>query len=224
LNTETLYRDAQVAKPNVEIPPEVAWLYRYRAEPWSFLTECVWTQDQTDKRNPIKQYPNRDYLRIVAEKMVNEYLLAIVKHRRMVITWTACGLSLWESMLFEGRNVTLMSKKEEDSDALVKQTKFIYDHIPRERMPFKPRMHYKFTEFLNLDLDSKIKGFAQGPDQIRQHTMSSIYADEFAFWDKAEETFVGMKPTLEGGGKVCLISTRFPGFFQHVIDDTIDER
>jgi hypothetical protein len=85
-------------------------------------------------------------------------------------------------------------------------------------------MHYKFTEFANLDLDSRIKGFAQGPDQIRQHTMSRIYADEFAFWPQAEETFVGMKPTLEGGGKICLISTRFPGFFQHIIDDSIDDR
>lgn len=208
----------------IEVPPELMPVYRYRSNPWAFLTECCWTQDQTDKRNPIKQYPNRDYLRVISEMMIREYLLALVKHRRMVITWTACGLSLWENMFFEGVNITLMSKKEADSDTLVRQTKFIYDHIPEAKMPWKPRLTYKFTEYYNNDLDSKIVGFAQGPDQIRQHTMTRIYGDEFAFWDKAEETFVGMKPTLEGGGKVCLISTRFPGFFQHIIDDTIDER
>ena len=222
MNTETLYRDAQ--NVNLEVPKEIAFVHRYRNDHWAFLTECVWTQDQTDKRVPIKQYPNRDYLKVASDIMVKEYLLALVKHRRMVITWTACGLSLWEAMFFEGVNVTLMSKKEEDSDMLVKQTKFIYDHIPVSRMPWKPKMHYKYTEFANLDLDSKIKGFAQGPDQIRQHTMTRIFADEFGFWEKAEATFVGMKPTLEGGGKVCLISTRFPGFFQQIIDDTIDDR
>jgi hypothetical protein len=31
-----------------------------------------------------------------------------------------------------------------------------------------------------------------------------------------------MKPTIEGGGQICLVSTRFPGFFKELVEDALD--
>jgi hypothetical protein len=31
-----------------------------------------------------------------------------------------------------------------------------------------------------------------------------------------------MKPTLEGGGQLLIISTRYPGFFKELIEDTLE--
>lgn len=207
------------------LPPPASPILRYRNDPWAFMCECVYTLDQTDKLTPIKQYPGviKPHLQILTNHIVNETLLAVVKHRRMMATWTMCGVFLWDAMFHEGRLNVLISKKEEDSDDLVRRCKFIYDNIPDALMPIKPKFTYKYTEFGCTELDSRIKGVAAGKDQLRQYTCSRIGADEFGFWPNARETFVAMRPTLQGGGRVCLISTRFPGFFQQIVEDTIDD-
>jgi hypothetical protein len=47
--------------------------------------------------------PQAEYLEYLVGKIVDEHLLALVKHRRMIATWTACAVSLWDAMFFEGR-------------------------------------------------------------------------------------------------------------------------
>ncbi len=209
------------------LPFEVKAIRRYRASCLDFMRECVWTQDQVDKKNPVKQYPLNEgwakYLEFIIEHMVKECLLAIVKHRRMIITWTYCAVTTWDAMFYEGRFNALVSKKEEDSDDLVRRCKFIYENIPADKLPVKPSMTYKYTEMRFPETDSVIKGVASGQDQLRQYTCSRVGCDEMAFWPLARPTFTALKPTLDGGGQICLFSTRYPGFFQNVIDDTIDE-
>ena len=172
------------------------------------------------------KYPSREekpYLYWIQSEMYNEALLAIVKHRRLIITWTYCGVVLHDAMFREGRFNALLSKKEEDADDLVKRVKFIYDHIPKEKLPLKPEFRYKYTEFRCEETDSVVKGVASGKDQLRQYTCSRVGCDEMAFWPACRDTFTALKPTLEGGGQVCLFSTRYPGFFQQIIEDKIDE-
>lgn len=205
------------------LPSQLEAIARYRNSCWAFASECVWTQDEVDKIEPVKKFPNKEHLKFFIEAIVNNKLLALVKHRRMMATWSCCVVAVWEVLFFEGVKVAIISKKEEDSDALVKKCNFIYENIPPSILPIKPRLSYKYTELNNLDLGGGIKGFAQGADQLRQHTITRIFGDEFGFWEKAEETWSSMKPTLEGGGSACLLSTRYPGFFQKIIDDTIDE-
>ena len=205
------------------ISPDIEQLSRYRHSHWDFLSDCVNTLDQADKYIPIKKYPSeKEYLHYISDQIVEESLLALVKNRRMVITWTVCALWLWDCMFHEGRFNVLMSKKEEDSDDLVRRCKFIYDNIPKDKLWIKPVMEYKYTELLFPEIDSKIKGFPQGADQLRQYTCSRVGADEMAFWPMARASFVAMKPTLEGGGKVTLFSTRYPGFFKELVEDTLD--
>jgi len=133
-----------------------------------------------------------------------------------------CALWLWDAMFGIGRFNAMMSKKEEDSDELVRRCKFIYDNIPAGALPVKPVMEYKYTTLKFPEIDSQIKGFAQGADQLRQFTCSRILGDEMAFWPAARASFVAMKPTLEGGGQVVLVSTRYPGFFKDLIEDVLD--
>src|SRR5262249_16829640 len=174
----------------------------------------------------IKKFPaEKDYLRPIVEMVERDPLTAIVKHRRMIISWTiGGGLALWDAMFHEGRHIAIVSSKEEKSAELVSRAKFIYDHIPREALPVKPVMTDKYGELRFPEIDSMIKGYAQGPDQLRQYTCSRVICDEIAFWMQARATFTALKPTIEGGGKVCLISTRFPGFFQEVVEDRLNAR
>jgi len=128
----------------------------------------------------------------------------------------------WDAAFHEGRNIAYMSKKEEDADDLVRRCKFILDNIPKDALPIKLKYEYKYTELKFPEIDSRIKAFPQGEDQLRQYTCSRIFADEIAFWPHARASFVGMKPTIEGGGSICLLSTRFPGFYQELIEDRLE--
>lgn len=207
------------------LPAPAQQLFTLRNDHRFFLENAVWTLDQADKIAPLKRYPSQQdkpYLYELADRIVKTTLLALVKHRRMLATWTCCALAAHEALFFEGRNIAIISKKEEDSDELVRRVKFIIENITKDIMPVKPSISYKYTELRIHDINSTVKGFAQGPDQLRQHTMSRIYADEIGFWPNARATFVAMKPTLQGGGKICLLSTRYPGFFKELIEDTID--
>jgi len=213
-----------------ELSPAARAIYKYRNSCWDFFCDCVFTLDQADKEAPVKKYPagpgfsQSEYLQYLINKIVDEHLLALVKHRRMIATWTACGICLWDAMFFEGRLNAIISKKETDSDDLVRRCKFIYENIPVDVLPVKPVFNYKFGNLYSDDLNSRIMGLAQGPDQLRQYTCSRIFADEIAFWPDARATFVAMKPTISGGGKIFLCSTRSPGFFQQVIEDSLDDQ
>lgn len=198
-------------------------LLRNRRSVWRFATDCVRTLDQADQWEPVKPFPaDLAYLRYILETAEREALCAIVKHRRMIITWTMCALATWDALFHEGRFIALVSKKEEDSDELVRRCKFIYDNIPKNALPVRPVAEYKYTQLRFPEIDTVIKGFAQGPDQLRQYTCSRVICDEIAFWPQARATFTALKPTIEGGGKVALISTRFPGFFQELVEDQLD--
>ena len=209
------------------IPPvdgPAAKIFEYRRDARSFL-RILKTKDEADKLNPIKPFPiDKPHLHdVVIPELQHERLLSIVKHRRMQITWTVCAMWLWGAMLFEGRFNALISKKEEDSDDLVRRCYFMWDNLTDDELGFKkPRAEYKYTMLEFPDTGSIIKGVAQGPDQLRQYTCSRVACDEIAFWQHARATFVSLKPTIEGGGQIALISTRYPGFFKEVIEDTLE--
>ena len=194
---------------------------RYFHNPWTMVEDrVIYTLDQTDVLQPVKPFPNETWLELIAGRWVSEPMLALFKSRRMTITWLMIFLHLWLGMFREGAAIFFVSDKEEKSDELVKRAEFIYDHIPAEAM-LKPakKSSYCYLEFPGLN--SYIQGVPQGADQLRQYTASAIFADEFAFWPKARETFMASKPTIDGGGKFTCISSPMEGFFKELCFDLI---
>jgi hypothetical protein len=151
--------------------------------------------------------------------------IAIPKSRRMLLSWVNIALHLHMAMFNIGKAVAFVSKKEEDADELIKKAKFIYDRIPETEIPkeYKPRVEYKFCQMNFPELDSSIRGFPQGADQLRQFTFSAIMADEMAFWENAQLMYAASFPTLEGGGKFTAISSPAPGFFKRLVFDRLED-
>ena len=168
----------------------------------------------------MKAFPHAlPYVEPIVEKLQTERLLAIRKTRRMIISWTVMAFNLWDAMFHIGRSIYVQSDKEEKSDELIRRCKFIYDQLPTYTKPIVPRMVYKYCQLSFPEIDSVIVGVPQGRDQLRQITASRIFGDEFAFWDKAEESYGSMRPTIEGGGQIVLVSSSFPGFFKKLVED-----
>jgi len=144
----------------------------------------------------------------------------------MTMSWTNIALYLWDAIFHEVRDHAFVSKKEDDAGELVKRAEFIYDHIPENCIPkdLLPRKETraKPQQLIFPDLQSKIQGFPMGADQLRQFTFSGILGDECAFWEEAQKFYSAAYPTIEGGGRMTLISSRSPGFFQRLVYDQLD--
>jgi hypothetical protein len=199
-------------------------LSRVRRDPVEFL-KCVRTRDEVDQKCPVKAFPwETDYVRLYAKLWVKERFLAVPKSRRMMMSWLNIALFTWDAMWNRGRAYAFVSKKEDDSDDLVKRAKFIVDNLDEKLLPKEivPVCEYKYGKLTFPGIGSSISGFASGADQLRQFTFTGILGDECAFWDNAQKMYAASFPTLEGGGRFVLVSSPAPGFFAHLVHDRLE--
>lgn len=218
--------------PTEQMRFQLSNLKKYREDPWAFLSDCTFTLDPVNQEKPIKPFPTYlEYLRFLCRLWQREKLLAIPKSRRMVCSWLFISLYTHDTIFNSGRYNAFVSKKEDDSGELVSRAEFIFNRIPEWRIPkaLLPKLENgkmsKQPPVLNFpDISSKIQGFPQGSDQMRQFTFSGILFDEWAFWEQAQAAYSGAKPTLDGGGRLNGISSRSPGFFKKVVFDQMNSQ
>lgn len=186
-------------------------------DPWHFCTKYVYTLDEHNAKQPIRNFPSYSYLEAITDSWMQESLLIIAKSRQMMITWLMSSLHLWLA-LQPGKLIFYQSKKEEDANAILDRTKFSYyrlsnrlkwgnaepNMISATESP-KERSVYCKLEFPWLN--SQIIAVAQGADVLRSRTASAIFSDEMAFQEKAESAFAAAKPTIDGGGKFTGVSS-----------------
>lgn len=196
---------------------------RWGSDPWLFLTEAVWTVDQITGQT--RQFPEKTHLQYLTTLWKQELLLAVPKSRRMMVTWWGVAVNVWLGLYTPLQKIVFFAGKEgkhegEGSAELVWRAKFILDHLPG----VVPRVAYEYAVGrLVLPNGSEIIGLPQGSDQARQMTISSALLDEVARWEWAYDTWIALRPTVEGGGRITMVSTAAAGcFFQRVVQDDLD--
>lgn len=193
-------------------------------DPWEYL-HYVYTKDEVDQKQLFKKaFPvHLDYLKFLVRVWQKKRLLAVPKSRRMRISWTMLSLYSWKALFQLNRHIAMVSKKEDDADELIKRVKFIVENLD-ERIPKEfRRFEYKYNNLYFPETGSRIQGFPQGADQLRQYTCSDVFGDESAFWEDAEKMYAASFPTIEGGGGMCLVSSPAPSFFKKIVFDKLDE-
>ena len=201
--------DAQIAARKAE-----SWA----RHPWLFIRDACLTQDEADG-GKVKRFPDLPYLRHICETWQAHKMLAIPKSRRMMLTWLMLALHLHMALFTPRSAIFVQSKKAEDSDYLIRGSRllFIYDSLPGWLKSFGlPSVTSK--EFLvTFSNGSSVRAVSQGADQLRQYTATAVLCDEIAFWERARETWRALRPIIQGGGRVTLISSAAPGFFEAVV-------
>jgi phage FluMu gp28-like protein len=189
-------------------------------DPWQWIKDCVITIDETDGTR--KPFPDKEYFPYVINAWMESNILAIPKSRRMMATWLFLALHLWAALFRANSAVFIQSQKAEKSEWLVGDQRmwFIYSNLPTEYPWPKTTRLLKGKGGIShvvFDNGSYIMAIGEGADQFRQYTASHVMLDEVAFWERAKESYTGTLPTIQGGGKVVLISTAEPGFFEQVV-------
>lgn len=205
-------------------------------DPYYWLTTWAYTLDVHDNLNPLKPYPEKEYLKIIVEKWLKHPLLLIPKSRQMMLSWIMTSLYLWDTQFHAGRLTFFQSKKADDANDLVKRSKLVWDNEPS----FLKR-YYKDGKFHTLQcnpqaqgshvynlmtfpqIHSEIRGIPEGGDVIRMHTCSGILSDEMAFQPEAKSAYTAAKPTISSKGRFTGVSTAEDNtFFEDLVFDKLD--
>lgn len=211
------------------MPTPQEYLERLKAvkrDPWEFATKMVFTKDEVDRLNPVKRFPAElQYQKLYMRLWQKFPKIAVPKSRRMMMSWTNIIMYVWDTMFNIGRQQAFVSKKETDSHELIERAKFIVEHLDYDYIPkdLLPRHTCKFGELAFPEIESRILGFPSGADQLRQFTFSGMLFDEMAFWDNGEDAYASSVPTIEGGGRMTLISSPAPGFFKNIVFDQLND-
>lgn len=187
-----------------------------------WLEKFVWTHDERadlekgDKA--IKPFPLKPYIPPIVQTWNESDILHIAKSRQMQISWLAIALVLHECQFNEYRLAAVFSKKEEDAHALIERGKFIYDHQPdwlKKLCPLDRKLRDMPFGHMFFENGSKMRGLAQGKDQVRSYVPTISVIDEAAFQDKLEETYAACIPCSK---KIVTISSANAGFFQRLCE------
>jgi hypothetical protein len=220
---------------------------RYRRDAWSFVRECVTTVDELDAGTPIKAFPvgvcggcqrylgHPDggrcpacggperplaYLETLARQWQtgDPALLVVPKARRMRLTWLFVALHVWLAWRQPKANVFFVSSKEEKSAELVERARGILARLPRQLVG-EIKVHHRNAppEIRLLGNGAKIWGISEGADQLRQYTATAILADEFGHWEWPRNAFTAMRPCIDGGGRLTILSSAYPGFYRELV-------
>lgn len=214
---------------------DLEW-YECKDDPYYFLTNWAYTLDAHDDENPMKPFPEKDYIKFLVEKWLDYPLLLVPKSRQMMVSWIFTGLYLWDTQFHFGRLTFFQSKKADDANDLVKRAKTIWDNEPsflkryREDGVWKGltcnpqnQGNHVYNMMTFPEIKSEIRGIPEGGDVIRMQTASGILEDEMAFQPEAKNAFTAAKPTLSAKGKFTGVSTPEDNtFFESAVFDLFD--
>jgi hypothetical protein len=216
-------------------------------DPWIWLSTCVTTVDELDPSTPVKPFPTHvcvtcaryhggldvrqcaacggpvrllTYLRDLARQWqtATPPLLLVPKARRMRLTWCFVALHVWLALQRPHANIFFVSSKEEKSAELVERARGILARLPEHGgggRPLESRMGPPSVRL--IDTNASITGVAEGADQLRQFTSTAILADEFGTWQWPRAAYAAMRPTMDGGGRITILSSAWPGFWAELI-------
>jgi hypothetical protein len=153
--------------------------------------------------------------------MEQDRLAVFLKARQLGISWVACGFSLWAGMTFPNQTVLAYSQGQLEANELIRRVSFLYHH--HQRLNELPLLIRDNTSLLEWDNGFRMLSLAATRKAGRSFTASIAILDEWAFMAWPRQTLAAVKPTIDAGGKLFIISSAdgqgsaYHQFWQHAI-------
>ena len=163
-------------------------------------------QDQGDGLGvmPFVLWPAQ---RALLHDMQTEPRLLILKARQLGISWLACAYALWLCLSKPGRVVLAFSKGQDEANELNRRVTVMYERLPAAMRAALPAVVKANTESTAWANGSRFTSMPATPSAGRTFTASLVLMDEAAFMLYADKLYTAMKPTIDGGGQLIILST-----------------
>lgn len=214
---------------------------RCRASFSYFLFKYVLTKDEHDPKNPIKPFPDKAYLRFLADELEHgPSVQYVAKSRQLMVSWILCAYAVWKMLFFAHSAVFFQSKKEGDAADMIFNTtpqfarmSFIMVNLPEwlqvcvvhagkdkdgndiEQIVRFPTDQRTFTYgSVMLPNGSHCKALAQGAAQVEGKVPSLFLSDEASLQDEWSAAWAAVMPCISNGGQAISVATmRLPSAY-----------
>ena len=132
-------------------------------------------------------------------------LVLLLKARQIGMTWLTCAYTLYRCMVRRSRTVLMFSQGLREANELIERVRLLYlTSADRNRLPDLITDNTSSLEWTNR---SRIISLPATRKAGRSYTASIVVLDEFAFMQWGTELLAAVKPTIDGGGQLILLSS-----------------
>lgn len=180
-----------------------------RADVAHFIRNYVQIDDAQDQGGeigvmPFRLWPDQQSL---LSSMIDERMLLILKARQLGISWLCCSYALWLCLFKPGRLVLIFSKSQDEANEMLRRVSVMYQRLPETLRATLPSLAKENTGEIGWTNGSRVKSMPATKTSGRSFTASLVILDEFAFVQWPAELYTALKPTIDGGGQLIVLST-----------------
>jgi hypothetical protein len=137
--------------------------------------------------------------------MERERLVAFLKARQLGISWLVCGFAARQCLTIPGQTWLFFSQGQDEADELIRRVQFLHDHhADRAQFPAQIKDNTGELRWANR---SRILSRAATRRAGRSFTASGVVLDEFAFMQYGPQVLAAVKPVIDAGGRLFIISS-----------------
>ena len=192
----------------------------------AFVRDCVYIYDATGQ-----DWVRFDLWPAQAETlatMVASRKLVILKARQLGISWLSLSYALWLMLFQAPATILLFSLREEESKELLWRLRGMYERLP-EYLRARAVTHSNETRWI---LSNGSRALAFSTRSGRSYTGTLALVDEADFVPELSQFLNAVKPTIDAGGQLFLVSTSdkkrpistFKNLFRAAVEGTGDYR
>ena len=201
------------------------WL-TYGLDPAAFVRECVYIYDAT----------GQDWVRFelwpaqveTLGAMASSRKLVVLKARQLGISWLSLSYALWLMVFQAPATILLFSLREEESKELLWRLRGMYERLP-QYLRARAVTHSNETRWI---LSNGSRALAFSTKSGRSYTGTLALVDEADFVPELSQFLNAVKPTIDAGGQLFLVSTSdkkrpvstFKNLFRAAVSGTGDYR
>lgn len=138
-------------------------------------------------------------------RMATDRLIVFLKARQLGISWLTCGFVLRQCVMQPGQPWLLLSRGQLEANELTRRVGLMYNH------------HQHVADFPSLVRDNKSElAWSNGSRVLslpatksagRSFTAAGVVLDEWGFMLYGAEVLAAVKPTIDAGGQLFIISS-----------------
>lgn len=134
-------------------------------------------------------------------------LVLILKSRQLGVSWICCWYVLWLCFWQAGKLALLLSRGQDEANEMLRRVRVLYERLPEWIRQAGPAVVKLNMEEIAWSNGSRVQSLPASPGSGRSYTASVAIMDEAAFMAYASEVYTAMKPTIDAGGQLVILST-----------------
>lgn len=135
-------------------------------------------------------------------EIFNNRLIVILKARQLGLTWLCLGYALWQMIFHPAATVLLFSRRDEEAVSLLERFRGMYTRLPAWMQA--RAIEVSNSHRLKLSNGSEARAFPTTAGDSYTATMAIV--DEADLVPDLDRLMASVKPTIDGGGKMILLS------------------